>query len=160
MSDPVKDTQKRARRSQSEINAIRQRAKDLSINNWQKGKIADLERMIAKHSEEALKEAESAPVEYQADFVIDGVSPSDESLFDSLGINYRKVLDGLAVKYGFTKFQYMGKFNAFRCYIENNHVDWADINDISRLSGGQDVMNILSKYSKSPKPVIKMKWRV
>ena len=43
-------------------------------------------------------------------------------------------LDKLNADYGFDKFEYIPKFKAFRCYKEEQHLDWADVNDVAMLN--------------------------
>lgn len=70
-------------------------------------------------------------------------------------------LDKLFAEYGFTLFQYVHKFRAFRCYRDKVHVDWIDINDLSLLNGGRRLEEIRLKHQPvSPKrAVIKYPWR-
>ena len=61
-------------------------------------------------------------------------------------------LDLLASQYGFDKFEYLHKFRAFRCYRENKHLDWIDVNDLSLLNGGRRLDEIRLKHQAvSPK---------
>ena len=70
-------------------------------------------------------------------------------------------LDLLASQYGFDKFEYLHKFRAFRCYRQDKHLDWIDINDLSLLNGGRRLDEILLKHQAvSPKrAVIQYAWR-
>ena len=70
-------------------------------------------------------------------------------------------LDLLASQYGFDKFEYLHKFRAFRCYRENKHLDWIDVNDLSLLNGGRRLDEIRLKHQAvSPKrAVIQYAWR-
>ena len=70
-------------------------------------------------------------------------------------------LDLLAAQYGFDKFEYLHKFRAFRCYRENKHLDWIDVNDLSLLNGGRRLDEIRLKHQAvSPKrAVIQYAWR-
>lgn len=70
-------------------------------------------------------------------------------------------LDLLASQYGFDKFEYLHKFKAFRCYRQDKHLDWIDINDLSLLNGGRRLDEILLKHQAvSPKrAVIQYAWR-
>lgn len=70
-------------------------------------------------------------------------------------------LDSLAEQYGFDKFEYLHKFRAFRCYRENKHLDWIDVNDLSLLNGGRRLDEIRLKHQAvSPKrAVIQYAWR-
>ena len=70
-------------------------------------------------------------------------------------------LDLLASQYGFDKFEYLHKFRAFRCYRENKHLDWIDVNDLSLLYGGRRLDEIRLKHQAvSPKrAVIQYAWR-
>lgn len=70
-------------------------------------------------------------------------------------------LDLLAAQYGFDKFEYLHKFKAFRCYRQDKHLDWIDINDLSLLNGGRRLDEILLKHQAvSPKrAVIQYAWR-
>ena len=70
-------------------------------------------------------------------------------------------LDKLAKQYEFTKFQYMHKFRAFRCYQGDRHVDWIDINDVALLNGHRRLEEIRLKHQPlSPKrAIIKYPWR-
>ena len=77
-----------------------------------------------------------------------------------IGFNF-EWLDNLHNEYGFSKFEYVHKFQAFRCYKDDKHVDWIDINDLSLLNGGRALVVILLKHGRvSPKrAVIQYKWR-
>jgi hypothetical protein len=70
-------------------------------------------------------------------------------------------LELLASQYGFDKFEYLHKFKAFRCYRQDKHLDWIDINDLSLLNGGRRLDEILLKHQAvSPKrAVIQYAWR-
>ena len=70
-------------------------------------------------------------------------------------------LDKLHTDYGFDKFQYLHKFRAFRCYKEEQHLDWIDVNDLALLNGERRIMEILLKHQQvSPKrAVIQYPWR-
>lgn len=70
-------------------------------------------------------------------------------------------LDKLHEQYGFDKFQYLHKFRAFRCYKEDKHLDWIDVNDLALLNGERRIMQILLKHQQvSPKrAVIQYPWR-
>ena len=70
-------------------------------------------------------------------------------------------LNKLHEQYGFDKFQYLHKFRAFRCYKEEQHLDWIDVNDLALLNGERRIMEILLKHQQvSPKrAVIQYPWR-
>ena len=70
-------------------------------------------------------------------------------------------LGKLHEQYGFDKFQYLHKFRAFRCYKEDKHLDWIDVNDLALLNGERRIMQILLKHQQvSPKrAVIQYPWR-
>ena len=70
-------------------------------------------------------------------------------------------LDSLAEQYGFDKFEYLHKFRAFRCYREDRHLDWVDINDLSLINGGRRLEEIRLKHQAvSPRrAVIQYPWR-
>ena len=70
-------------------------------------------------------------------------------------------LHSLAEQYGFDKFEYLHKFRAFRCYKEDRHLDWVDINDLSLINGGIRLEEIRLKHQAvSPRrAVIQYPWR-
>tara|TARA_R110000823_G_scaffold86871_3_gene193966 strand:+ start:1146 stop:1445 length:300 start_codon:yes stop_codon:yes gene_type:complete len=70
-------------------------------------------------------------------------------------------LQSLAERYGFDKFEYLHKFRAFRCYRENKHLDWIDINNLSLINGGRRLEEIRLKHQVvSPtRAVIQYPWR-
>ena len=70
-------------------------------------------------------------------------------------------LNSLAEQYGFDKFEYLHKFRAFRCYREDRHLDWVDINDLSLINGGRRLEEIRLKHQAvSPRrAVIQYPWR-
>ena len=70
-------------------------------------------------------------------------------------------LDSLAEQYGFDKFEYLHKFRAFRCYKQDRHLDWVDINDLSLINGGRRLEEIRLKHQAvSPRrAVIQYPWR-
>lgn len=88
------------------------------------------------------------------------MNDDDKNYLSKVGVNL-DWLKALAKEYGFDEFQYLHKFRAFRCYKAGVHVDWIDINDLSLLNGGQQLVQILLKHqpvSKS-REVIKLRWR-
>jgi hypothetical protein len=72
-----------------------------------------------------------------------------------------KWLETLAVEYQLSKLEYVHKFRAFRCYQDDRHVDWVDINDLSLLNGGRRLEEILLKHQpvSLKRAVIKYPWR-
>jgi|TARA_R110000796_G_scaffold3837_2_gene14753 hypothetical protein len=70
-------------------------------------------------------------------------------------------LQSLAERYGFDKFEYLHKFRAFRCYRQNKHLDWIDINNLSLINGGRRLEEIRLKHQVvSPtRAVIQYPWR-
>ena len=70
--------------------------------------------------------------------------------FLSLGLDV-ETLSQIANQYGFDKLEYVAKFYAFRCYIKGVHVDWIDLNDVSKVQGGRDVVEIKNRYQKVTK---------
>jgi len=70
-------------------------------------------------------------------------------------------IDSLQSQYDFNKIEYVHKFHAFRCYQNDMHVDWIDINDLALLNGARDLVVILLKHQRvSPKrAVIQYRWR-
>ena len=70
-------------------------------------------------------------------------------------------LNSLAEQYGFDKFEYLHKFRSFRCYKEDRHLDWVDINDLSLINGGRRLEEIRLKHQAvSPRrAVIQYPWR-
>jgi len=70
-------------------------------------------------------------------------------------------LNSLAAQYGFDKFEYLHKFRAFRCYKQDRHLDWVDINDLSLINGGRRLEEIRLKHQAvSPRrAVIQYPWR-
>jgi hypothetical protein len=70
-------------------------------------------------------------------------------------------LESLHKDYGFDLFQYIHKFRAFRCYNNEKHVDWIDINDLALLNGKRRLEEIRLKHQAvSPKrAVIQYPWR-
>tara|TARA_R110000822_G_scaffold19230_2_gene62886 strand:+ start:228 stop:542 length:315 start_codon:yes stop_codon:yes gene_type:complete len=72
-----------------------------------------------------------------------------------------KWLESLSKEYDFSQFQYIHKFRAFRCYKNNQHVDWIDINDLALLNGKRRLDEIRLKHQTvSPKrAVIEYPWR-
>ncbi len=104
-----------------------------------------------------IKELE-APKKESSALVI--LKEGDSKFLDSIGFDFAW-LDSLSQQYSFDKFEYMGKFQAFRCYSNSRHLDWVDVNDLSLLNGGRPLCKILLKHQPlSPtRQVIKYNWR-
>ena len=88
------------------------------------------------------------------------ITEADKKFFDSIGLEL-EWLASIANRYNFNRFQYMAKFKAFRCYRDNNHLDWVSVNDLAMLNGKQELTTILLKHqphSKKEKIIIKLPW--
>jgi hypothetical protein len=79
---------------------------------------------------------------------------------DSIGCQL-SWLDKLNEKYGFERFEYIHKFRAFRCYLDGQHVDWVDVNDLALINGHRRLENILLRHMQVDvkRAVIKYPWR-
>ncbi len=79
---------------------------------------------------------------------------------DSIGCQL-SWLDKLNEKYGFERFEYIHKFRAFRCYLDGQHVDWVDVNDLALINGHRRLENILLRHVQVDvkRAVIKYPWR-
>jgi len=99
--------------------------------------------------------AETAPVELPV-----ALAQGEAKYLNGIGFKFQWLQD-LISKYGLTKIVYIHKFKAFRCFIENRCVDWMDVNDLSKLNGGQDLDNVLLKYQplEKKRQLIKTSWR-
>lgn len=82
---------------------------------------------------------------------------TDDKYLKSIGFNL-EWLDSIANRYDFNRFEYLHKCRAFRCYRDNNQIDWISVNDLSMLNGGRELVHIKLNYN-SPKPIIKLPWR-
>lgn len=73
-----------------------------------------------------------------------------------------KWLDSLAKEYGFTRYEYLHKFRAFRCIKDDKHIEWFDINEFSLYNGGRKLDKIMTKYQPlNPKrQLIERYWRI
>lgn len=70
-------------------------------------------------------------------------------------------LQAIGSQYGFDKFQYLHKFRAFRCYRNEAHLDWIDINALSILNGGRQLDKIMLKHQplSEKRRVIQYPWQ-
>ncbi len=146
---------------------IRQQAKAAGIKSWHVKKIENLKKELA-----ALEPDETVPDKPDPQFgpsftglktkpsIHVVITEKDNQYFKTIGLK-PEWLSSLANQYNFSRFQYIPKFKAFRCYIAGNHVDWIDVNDLSMLNGGQKLTEIKLKHQALPaeRQVIKMPWR-
>lgn len=134
-----------------EIKDLRQRAKEAGIKSWHNKKP---EKIVAE-----LEALNVMPIIETSKLKV-SVSEADVRFFKSIGFKEDWLL-GLANQYGFTEFQYMAKFKAFRCYIEERNMDWIDVNDLSLLNGGRKLTEIGLPHQQLPadRQVIKLPWR-
>ena len=88
------------------------------------------------------------------------ITECDMKFFDTIGLKV-EWLASLANQYAFTRFEYMHKFKAFRCYRGGKQVDWIDVNDLSLLNGGAHLFEIMQKHQpvEPRRAVINLKWR-
>ena len=79
---------------------------------------------------------------------------------DSIGCQL-SWLAKLNEQYGFERFEYIHKFRAFRCYLDGQHVDWVDVNDLALINGHRRLENILLRHMQVDvkRAVIKYPWR-
>ena len=150
-----------------DIKEKRQLAKKLGIKSWHNKKEVNLDREIAelqpinvdiKQSETIVKAvAKVETIKPKVDIIADKRA---KELLASLGIK-DDWLYSIANQYGFSKLEYIRKFMSFRCYLGDKCVDWVDLNDLSRLNGGGNVIKIPNKTRpvEKEKKVIKLKWR-
>ena len=50
-----------------------------------------------------------------------------QEYLDSIGFDMQWLVN-LSGQYGFDKIEYVHKFRAFRCYKQEQHVEWTDVN--------------------------------
>lgn len=153
-----------------DIKEKRQLAKKLGIKSWHNKKEVNLDREIAekqqpeainveiKQSETIVKPKPKAEtIKPKVDIICDKRA---KDLFAALGIK-DDWFYSLANQYGFSRLEYISKFKSFRCYLGDKCVDWVSLNDLSRLNGGANVIQITNKTRpvEKSKAVIKLKWR-
>ncbi len=131
------------------VEKLRQKAKEAGIRNWHNKKPENLKKELKSLNKEDDKPSLNI-----------GITEKDNQYFKAIGLK-AEWLASLANQYGFTRFQYIAKFKAFRCYIEGKHVDWIDINDLALLNGEKKKADIkLRHQAVSPsRQVIKLPWR-
>lgn len=100
---------------------------------------------------------ETEPEEVKLEVI---VSEAELSFLTSIGLE-SEWLEALASEYGFTKFKYMHKFRAFRCFIGDRNVDWISVNDLGLLHGQRMLteIKIHHQYLSAQKAIIKLPWR-
>lgn len=123
----------------------------------QKGKDLGITQASNMKPETLIKRIQELELERESDTEL---SDQDKAFLKSINFEL-SWLGKLANQYQFTRFEYMAKFKAFRCYRDGRHVDWIDVNDLSLLNGGRSLCTILLKHSPvTPKrQVIKYNWR-
>lgn len=70
-------------------------------------------------------------------------------------------LEKIAKKHKITKFEYVNKLKAFRCYQKERHADWLSVNDIAHINGQKDIVDINLHYQVPAKDnqVFDLRWR-
>lgn len=88
------------------------------------------------------------------------ITKDNQAFFDSIGFK-SEWLASIANQYDFTRFHYVHKFKAFRCYRNNNHVDWISLNDMGLINVKKEITEILMKHQplQKNKQIIKLPWR-
>jgi len=88
------------------------------------------------------------------------ITEDDSKFFKSIGFQV-EWLASLANQYAFTRFHYVHKFRAFRCYQEKKHVDWISVNDLGLVNEHRELTQILLKHQSlnKKKQIIKLPWR-
>ncbi|MCP3675271.1 MAG: hypothetical protein GY829_12470 [Gammaproteobacteria bacterium] len=141
---------------------IRQQAKAAGIKSWHVKKIENLKKELAciEAIENELIMPKVVKPKKKPKGLDIGIDEQSSKFFKTIGLK-SEWLSSLANQYNFSRFQYIPKFKAFRCYIDGNHVDWIDVNDLSMLNGGQKLTEIKLKHQALPaeRQVIKMPWR-
>lgn len=168
------------------VDELRQKAKAAGIKSWHLKKPESLKQELAELEETPIdeqKEPESEPEQpineqdqpddetEQEETPDEAIEEPEEGLkiivntvdlkfFKSIGLKPEWLVE-LANKYGFNKFQYMAKFKAFRCFIDDKNVDWVDVNDLSLLNGGVKITEIRLRHQplSVDRQVIKLPWR-
>lgn len=153
-----------------DIKEKRQLAKKLGIKSWHNKKEVNLDREIAekqqsetinveiKQSETIVKAVEKVEtIRPKVDIIADRRA---KDLFSALGIK-EDWLYSIANQYGFSRLEYISKFKSFRCYLDGRCVDWVSLNDLSKINGGANVIEIRNETRpvEKEKRVIKLKWR-
>ena len=141
-----------------EIEELRAKAKELGIKNYYNKKPETLTKEI-----EAIESGEPSPEQVKAPKapkVSINITKADEAFFKSIGLQV-EWLASLANRYDFSRFEYIHKFRAFRCYREDDHVEWIDVNELALSNNKQEITQILQKYQplQKDKQIIKMLWR-
>lgn len=127
-----------AKKPTTELQKLRQKAKKLGIKSyWNKG-VDRLEREIADL--EGPKRKTQIPLD---------CNKSDLNYFDAIGFKEHwlaKYIEDHQIE----RFQYIHKFRAFRCYLNGQHVDWIDINQVSIDNGSRELCEILMPHQPLP----------
>lgn len=155
--------------NKGEIKEFRAKAKEAGITSWHLKSLDNLQKELDKLGEKLKKDPpklakppqNNNPNEpnQEATGINIALSKDELKFLDSIGVK-TEWLASLANQYGFTKFRYMAKFKAFRCYRENRHVDWIDVNDLALLNGSKQLIQIKQKHQQLPvkRRVIKLPW--
>ena len=121
----------------TELRKLRVQAKKLGIKSyWNKGEDR-LKMEIA-----ALKPQKKIDIPLAC-------NNSDHEYFEQIG--FKPAWLARYMEKGITSFQYIHKFRAFRCYIDEQHVDWVDINRVALDAGKRELCEILLRYQPIPK---------
>ncbi len=88
------------------------------------------------------------------------VTKEDKAFLESVEFD-GEWLASIANQYDFNRFVYVHKFKAFRCYQNNNQLDWVSINDLSLINLKKEITHTLLKHQplQKDKQVIKLPWR-
>lgn len=88
------------------------------------------------------------------------ITKEDSEFFKEIGFE-ADWLASLANQYAFTRFHYVHKFRAFRCYRELKHVEWISVNDLGMVNEHRELTVISQKHQplNKKKQIIKLPWR-
>ena len=84
----------------------------------------------------------------------------DSGYFTKIGFDTDWIIK-LAQQYGFDRMEYVHKFRAFRCYKQEQHIEWTDVNELAILNGKRPLDVIVQKHQPLSKArqIIYRPWR-
>ena len=136
------------------VDELRAKAKAAGIKSWH---VKSEEKLLIE-----LEELEDKPDTKDDDEKLDieiTMSEKEVVFLKTVGLD-SEWLASLANQYNFSKFEYVHKFRAFRCYQDIKHVEWIGINDLAMLNGKEHLCQILQKHQEvdASRSIIHLPW--
>ncbi len=150
-----------------DIKELREKAKDAGVKYWHNKKPENLMKELGLSDfkiplatkKEVKPEVDLNDSKLTAPKLEITINKEDKEYFDRAGLKV-EWLSSLANQYNFTRFQYIHKFRAFRCYRGDKHLDWVDLNDLGLLYAKKQLTDIKMKYQplQKNKKIINLPW--